>query len=247
MKLTKDVYIVGSGQMGMHMTDAFDCHVYLIDGDDELALIDTGAGMGIEEILHHIEQEGFSLKKLKYLILTHAHADHAGGAKKLVDLTGVEVIASTVAADYLERGDEKAINLFAGKQAGFYPMDYKFEACSVARKVKEGDQIHVGRHVLSVLETPGHCEGHVSYRLDIDGRRILFAGDLVFYDGKVAIQFIDDCNIFALGNSLKKLQNMNVDTLFSGHDLFVLKEAQKHIDRGIAKLERLALPGSIIG
>src|SRR5690554_5399011 len=109
MKLTKDVYLVGSGQMGIHMTDAYDCHVYLIDGQEELALIDAGAGMGVDDILKNIEDHGFNLSKLKYLILTHAHADHAGGAKRIREKTGVEVIAHPITADYLERGDEEGI------------------------------------------------------------------------------------------------------------------------------------------
>jgi hydroxyacylglutathione hydrolase len=246
MKLAKDIYLVGSGETGVHLTDAYDCHVYLIDGGDELALIDAGAGRDAAQILRQVEQAGFSLDKLKYLLLTHAHADHAGGAAEIAGKTGVEVIASAVAADYLERGDEKAINLDAGKRAGFYPADYRFEACKVTRRVKEGDEIRVGRYKVAVLETPGHCAGHVSYRVEIDNKQVLFGGDLVFFGGKVAIQFIDDCDVFAMGNSLMKLAGAEIDLLLPGHELFVLKDGQKHIQKGIAALNRLALPESII-
>ena len=232
--------------MGIHMTDAYDCHVYLIDGQEELALIDAGAGMGVDDILKNIEDHGFNLSKLKYLILTHAHADHAGGAKRIREKTGVEVIAHPITADYLERGDEEGINLSTAKRAGFYPMDYRFESCEVGRKVKEGEKIQVGVHTLKVIETPGHCEGHLSFLMETEERNYLFSGDLVFFDGKVAIQYINDCDVFSLGKSLKKLEGLKIDTMLSGHDLFVLKEAQKHIDKAINTLERLAIPPSII-
>ena len=45
MQLTVDiVHLVGSGQSGFSLTDPLDCHVYLLDGGSELALIDTGVG-----------------------------------------------------------------------------------------------------------------------------------------------------------------------------------------------------------
>jgi hydroxyacylglutathione hydrolase len=246
MKLTKDVYLVGSGEKGIHLTDAFDCHIYLIDGGNELAIIDTGCGMGIGQILENIKEHEFSLDKLKYLILTHAHADHAGGAKKLLDYTGVEVIASPIAAEYLESGNEEAISLAAAKKAGFFPNEYTFEACPVSRRVNEGDIIQVGTHMLKVIDTPGHCNGHISLYMETEERTYLFAGDLVFFEGKVATQFIHDCDVFAVGNSLKKLKDLKIDTLLSGHDLFVLKNGQAHINRAIESIERLVIPSSII-
>jgi glyoxylase-like metal-dependent hydrolase (beta-lactamase superfamily II) len=55
MQLTEHVYLVGNGVLGFDMTDAFDCHVYLIDGGSELALIDTGAGIGHAAILANVK------------------------------------------------------------------------------------------------------------------------------------------------------------------------------------------------
>lgn len=244
MKLAKDIYLVGSGEIGL--SEAFDCHVYLVDGGDEMALIDAGAGRDVDQILERIRQDGLSLEKLKYILLTHAHADHAGGAKRIAEITGAQVIASAVSADYLERGDEKAINLDVAKRAGFYPQDYKFQPCRVGRRVREGDEIRVGRYVLTVKDTPGHCAGHVSYLLKTDDSLALFAGDLVFFNGKVSIQFIDDCDVFAIGNSIRKFERAGIDMLLPGHELFVLKGAQKHIDKAMDTLARLALPESII-
>lgn len=246
MRLTDDVYLVGSGDKGMQITDPFDCHVYLIDGGSELAVVDAGAGMGVDQILKNIENDGFLLEKLTYLLLTHAHADHAGGVKEFVDRTGVKVIASSVAGQYLEQGNEVAISLAGAKEAGFYPKDYQFKACKVDQIVEEGEEIRVGRHLLKVIDTPGHCDGHVSFYMKTAERNYLFAGDVVFYEGKVATQFIHDCSVFKLGNSIEKLQKLKVDALLPGHDVFVLKNGQHHINRSHEYFTRLVIPPSII-
>ena len=59
MKLTDRIHLVGSGSLGFDLTDPFDCHVYLLDGGDELALVDVGAGMGAEAIVANVRAAGF--------------------------------------------------------------------------------------------------------------------------------------------------------------------------------------------
>lgn len=245
MRLTEDVCLVGSGVQGMNLTDPYDCHIYLLDGGDEIAIIDIGSGMGVDQVIENIVKDGYSLDKLKYLFLTHAHADHAGGAKKFVERTRVKVIASKIAADFLERGDEKAINLEPAKIAGIYPLEYTFDACAVDQVVEEGDELKVGKHVLQVIDTPGHCTGHVSYLLHTEAKTYLFAGDVIFFGGKILVQYINDCNVFDYGNSIYKLQNLKVDCLLSGHETIVLKDGQQHIDKAIEKLGSLGMPTSL--
>ena len=245
MRLTDHVCLVGSGSNGMHLTDAYDCNVYLIDGGDELAVVDTGSGMGVEQILGVVEQHGYRKEQIASIILTHAHADHAGGARKMAELTGAKVIAPAVAADYIEWGDEAAIQLAAAKRAGIYPEDYRFTACPISTVVKEGDQIRVGRHVLDVIESPGHCAGHACYCMRADGRVYLFAGDAVFYGGRILVQYIDDCNVKQYGDSLMKLKDLQVDVLLPGHELVVLKNGQRHIDLAVQTLATLGMPRSL--
>lgn len=48
MKLTDNVYLVGSGEIGL--TNQYDCHVYLIDGGSDAVLIDAGVGIESEKI-----------------------------------------------------------------------------------------------------------------------------------------------------------------------------------------------------
>ena len=79
MKIADRIYLVGSGDLGLSMTDAFDCHVYLVDGGSEAALIDAGGGRDIAAILKIVEDDGIPLDRIRSLLLTHGHADHAAG------------------------------------------------------------------------------------------------------------------------------------------------------------------------
>jgi glyoxylase-like metal-dependent hydrolase (beta-lactamase superfamily II) len=244
MQLTEHVYLVGSGALGFDMTDPFDCHVYLIDGGTELALVDTGAGMGHAEILANITAHGFRLDRLRTVLLTHAHADHSGGAAALHEELGALVAASPRAADYVKRGDEAAISLPAAREAGIYPDAYRFAACPVERELREGDEVLVGKRRLTVLETPGHSADHISFLMDGE-QQVLFAGDAIFHGGKLLLQYIPDCSIWEYGQTVEKLFHLRVDVLLPGHLSISLHGAARHIAAARARLATLAVPHSI--
>ncbi|MBK8029313.1 MAG: MBL fold metallo-hydrolase [Chloroflexi bacterium] len=82
MKLTPHVYVVGGGRFGFGISGALDCHVYLLDGGSELALVDPGLGLGrdFDTILDNIRADGLDPRRIRKLILTHYHCDHVGAA-----------------------------------------------------------------------------------------------------------------------------------------------------------------------
>ena len=49
MRLTEDIYLVGSAEFGL--SNAYDCHVYLLDGGEEATLIDCGVGYDTGQIM----------------------------------------------------------------------------------------------------------------------------------------------------------------------------------------------------
>ena len=246
MKLTDRIYIIGSGGVGFDLTHSLDCHVYLIDGGGELAVVDAGIGMATDEILKNVEAEGFSLSRIKYLLLTHTHADHAGGVAQIKGALGCDVLVSKDSADFLRNGDEEAINLTFGKQAGFYPEEYCFEACEVNQELKEGDVITVGDCQIEVLDTPGHCWGHLAFHLQVDGKSHLFGGDCIFWGGKILLQNIYDCILQDYVDSIKKLAKLSVDVFLPGHLTFSLKDGQRHIDAAAEAVGKLGVPPNLI-
>jgi hydroxyacylglutathione hydrolase len=247
VRLSEHVYLVGSGSNGFDLTDPYDCHVYLIDGGRELALIDVGAGMGAAGIIENIRRDGFDPARVRHLILTHGHGDHAVGAGRMRKLLGEPAIyASGVIADSLRRGDEKAISIDVAKQAGIYPLDYTLEPFPVDHELEERAIVDVGSLHLTILDTPGHSDGHVSLVMEDGGQTMLFAGDVIFYGGKVLLQNIHDCRLDALISSLRKLRQLAVSALFPGHLTLSLRDGQRHIERANLVLDRLLIPEQMV-
>ena len=156
------------------------------------------------------------------------------------------VHASGLIADSLRKGDEKAVSLDVAKVAGIYPPDYRLEPFPVDDELEEGATIQVGDVQLLVLDTPGHSDGHVSLLLSEGPHRVLFAGDVVFFGGKILLQNIHDCRLDAEVSSLRKLRGLSVTALLPGHLTFSLTDGQRHIERANQVLDRLLIPEQML-
>jgi hydroxyacylglutathione hydrolase len=247
VRLTDRIHLVGSGSFGFDLTDPFDCHVYLVEGESELALVDVGAGMGAEAIVDNVRRDGFDPKRIRHLILTHAHGDHAGGAARMRRLLDDPIVyLSRAVADFLREGNEQGVSLDVAKQVGIYPPDYALDPCQVDVELADGDTILVGDLILQVLDTPGHSDGHVSLVVEYGGQRSLFAGDVIFFGGKILLQNIYDCRLDAEIKSLRKLRELRIDALLPGHFTLSLRDGQRHIERANEVLDRLLIPEQIV-
>ncbi len=229
MKLTDHIELIGSGQMGFNLTDALDCNVYLIHDGDDAVIVDAGAGCDIEPILRQIDQSGIPRGAIRRLLLTHAHPDHAGGARALLDALGVEVYASPLAASYVRDGDERSASFDRLCGPGGYPEDYAFAACPVADELREGERITVGRLAIEVIETPGHCGGHVSFVLRRPDGVDLLSGDAIFTRGRILLQNIWDCSVADSCESVTQLASVRPDGLFPGHGTVSIERGWTHI------------------
>ena len=99
---------------------------------------------------------------------------------------------------------------------------------------------------LQVFDTPGHSDGHVSLLLEEGQDRILFAGDVIFFGGKILLQAIHDCRLDAEIRSLRKLRDLAITMLFPGHLTVSLKDGQRHIERANQVLDRLLIPEQML-
>jgi glyoxylase-like metal-dependent hydrolase (beta-lactamase superfamily II) len=75
---------------------------------------------------------------------------------------------------------------------------------------------------------------------------MLFAGDVIFFGGKVLLQNIHDCRLDSLIGSLRKLRQLDVTALLPGHLTLSLKDGQRHIERANQVLDRLLIPEGIL-
>jgi glyoxylase-like metal-dependent hydrolase (beta-lactamase superfamily II) len=246
MKLTEDVYLVGGGDYGFNLTHRLDCHTYLIDGGDELALVDAGFGPGTDEILDLVRADGFDPARITKILITHYHADHAGGAAALKRATGADLYAGVEAAPTIRVADADQIGLNWAKTFGFYPADYEWEAAEVEVEFRDGERIAVGELEVETIATPGHCNGHYCLRLQGRDRSYLFSSDCVFWGGAIILQNVPDANLQLYADSCNRIAELEWDALLPGHHLISLRNGRRHAETAAREFNRIGLPRDLL-
>lgn len=153
-------------------------NAFIVDGDEGVTLIDTGMPNRQGVIVEALGDIGRSAKDITSILLTHAHMDHYGSAAALWAASSADVFASHEDAAVI-RGDRRA-----GLPPAFDRIPFSKQ---LMRVMPDADSLEVDHIVaegfddaipsdFSVIDTPGHTDGHLSYRLDRGGG-IVFVGD----------------------------------------------------------------------
>lgn len=105
---------------------------------------------------------------LKYIYLTHCHADHLGALEELRSKTGAKILTHRIENENLRNPQ---VNLT-------YNLGAKNLEIEADARVDEGDLIHIGDIELQVIHTPGHTNGGSS--VYSEEYKLLFSGDTLF-------------------------------------------------------------------
>lgn len=161
---------------------------WLIHTDEGTVLIDTLYGPFINTIIENIRKTGTDFADIKYVLMTHGHFDHAGGAVALKPLLPNATFVMT------QEGWDEAVRSSIDSQGGRRAWDI----IKPDMTVEDGDEIELGDNTFTVLETPGHTWGTASYLYNVqDGenshRAITIGGlGLNAIDGPAQVQaYID--------------------------------------------------------
>ena len=252
MQLLKDLYLVGSGRSGFGISNDYDCHIYLLDGGGETALIDSGSGVDLEPLLANVSAHGIELSKVSKLILTHGHPDHGGGSAGLRSRLNCTVMVGEAEAGIVETGDPMASGLQAAMPSGIYPPGYRLAPCAIDHRLHHGDRVEVGRYTLECIATPGHSPGSICFLFTIEGRRALFSGDTIQFcpvagqTGWISLLNCPGTDLEAYRESVQSLSGLAVDVLLPGHRLFTLQYGQRVIDSVLRGFESLSIPKSVM-
>jgi glyoxylase-like metal-dependent hydrolase (beta-lactamase superfamily II) len=192
----------------------FDSNVYLIL-DEKKVLIDTGTGFYANDVIKKIKKE-MPPEDIFYIILTHEHFDHTGGIAAVQKVCSAEILMHEKGAPTLENGLDWSSSLFGVEQ----------KKIKIHMKLKEGDRISLGTHVLEVLHTPGHSEGSIC--LYEHESKSLFSGDTVFSNGVGRTDF-QGGNIVELVQSIERLTNLEVDALYPGHGEWIPRDGDINV------------------
>ena len=145
-KVFDNIYYVGIQVVG----------AYLINTNAGLILIDTTYAETGDLVLESIRKLGLDPANIKYILITHQHADHFAGAGRILQVArGARVGMSQADWEGVER-------LQASGQAN--------NGITLTRDlvVKDGDAITVGDTTLKVYVTPGHTPGALA--IDVQGK-----------------------------------------------------------------------------
>jgi hydroxyacylglutathione hydrolase len=231
MRLSPQIHLVASGSMGVSLSDDYDCNCWLIETGDGLVLFDTGAGRDTRSLLYEISSNGLGLGDLRHIFLTHAHADHSGGAAPLLAaLPGqITLHCGQEAAAHMQANDEARISLDTARRFGVYPESYRWQGIAVDDVITDQETRRIGAATITLIETPGHSADHCAYLVTVDETRILISGDAVFAGGAVILQDIPDCSVSATLASIRKLDALAFEVFLPGHGLFALREGKRHV------------------
>jgi hydroxyacylglutathione hydrolase len=131
-------------------------NVYVLED----VLIDAGLGFDRGRIMRQIADRQITANSL-----THAHFDHYGSSHAICERLGIPLWCGAADVEAVEAGK------MVGPGGRMLPAA---KAHPVARALKEGDEV-AG---FTVLDTPGHAPGHVSYWRESD--RVLVCGDVMW-------------------------------------------------------------------
>jgi hydroxyacylglutathione hydrolase len=247
MRIGPRLALVGSGRNGLGLTSPWDCNVYLLEADGEALLIDTGCGLDPGRILSRIEATGIDPARIGRALLTHSHADHAGGAAFFAGQLSTRIACPAASAGAVRAGDEQASGLAAARAAGGYPPSFRYPASPVHQEINDGDTVRLGPLMITAVATPGHSYDHTSYLLhdpDDEGT-VLFGGDVLLTDGRVLLLATADCRLDSYASTIRRLAALSPRGLLPGHGAFTLADGVRAVATAASYFERLVPPPSL--
>lgn len=137
-------------------------NAYLV-GD---VVVDAGLPSSAKKIARAVEG-----RTIRAHALTHAHVDHAGGSRRLVDQLELPLWAPAGDADDVRKGEPVVPKGWHSKLMEF---GGGFDGVDVARELREGDEVAAG---FVLVELPGHSPGMSGYWRASD--RVLLCGDVL--------------------------------------------------------------------
>ena len=156
--------------------------VYLLRGEKGAVVFDSAVSTTVVNIIEGVISAGVDMREIKYLCLSHAHYDHAGGASELIDSlkeggnSHVKAVCSKTASIYLGRQDilDKLIiagkdgeGVLSGNMAPIKNDDFMI--------VQDKDIIDLGDVKIKCIDSPGHAKGHIAFH--VPEKDFVFTGD----------------------------------------------------------------------
>ncbi len=178
----------------------------LWDNSLECVIIDCGAFYEEERqtIVNFIKENHL---KPVHLLATHAHLDHNFGINTINDVFALLPEVSEKDTPALRSLKEQAQNMFG--------MQLNYDFPPVGKTFEAGENIKFGEHELTIINTPGHTPGSVTFYCKEEN--MAFTGDTLFR-GSVGRTDFEGGSMFQLISSLRELSQLpDTTVVYSGH------------------------------
>ena len=183
------MYILNSGKINeyLHMIDVHQygrdrvLSVFVADFDEDVVIIDCGTSFDVKRLLRYLKRNNISLAKVKYILPTHHHFDHAGGLWKLYNIlkehnSDIKILSSLKSMQMINNFTTEDHFTVSKKTFGSLMGEFQKIPQSAFRIIKEEDYFSANKNEatildrfningkkikLSVLKTPGHAPDHI--------------------------------------------------------------------------------------
>lgn len=245
MKMIPQIWTQHIWILGIHEFPSF-----LVIGKSASALIEAGVSSLVPKILSDIEAAKPSAP-LKYLIATHAHADHVCGLIKLkhihpdLFLCGSEQTGRILGkADIMKNFSEEdvAYNKYLSANGVLSITEKRLPAEPIALDLilKDHQVMDLGDVYIEIIDVPGHAPGGTAFLIMPDNVALISdsAGYANTADDILPLFFHHFQNSV---ESLKKLKSLRPEYLALGHNIFIdgEKSAQRFFERAISDMQKM--------
>jgi glyoxylase-like metal-dependent hydrolase (beta-lactamase superfamily II) len=215
-------------------------NVYLLQSDRGATLIDSGTPADVDRVIAQMSRGGDDTTNIHSIVITHMHGDHAGGAPKLSQYLGAQILAHREDAPYISRS--APIPAFASSAQLLNWFDnnvvLRHPPCRVDRLLEQGDKIDA-LGGCAIIHAPGHTAGSIClYQPD---RQILFCGDALFNANPVTrkpglrlpLRLVTMGNKQAL-ETVRKIARLPIKVLCFGHGEPIVEGVEEQLEKLLA-------------
>ena len=148
-RIAANLYYIGSRDLAS----------YLIATDTGHILINANLVTSPPQIRASVEQLGFKWRQVKILLISHAHYDHCAGSAQILKETGAQYMVMDADVEDIQTG---------GKSNFFYAnrLEFHYPPSKVDRKLRDGDQVQLGKTTLTAYKTAGHTKGCTTWTVE---------------------------------------------------------------------------------
>lgn len=230
----------------------FAVYAYLILGDGECALVDSGFGgaHAFEELEAQVNAAGRSLDEIRTVVITHLHHDHVGQAGRLVERgakVGFHPAEPTVARNPDRLAELGRFLHLHGTPADDLP-DRPYEAdLPLDLPIEDGDRVNLAGQEWIALRTPGHTGSHLCYFRPggplLSGDYLLadqptYVGADPLYPGNILADFLA---------SLDRIDALDATALAAAHGPIIADISSRTADMRVYYAERLDAVEALLG